>query len=252
LLAVIAGAALLGLAWLAPAYATDEEDALYASRGPAYDLVLTDPASPSGAEPSTPALLTVVDKRHALPANAAPSDLVTLASEYVAPGFEGAQLRREAASALGRMLEAAQAAGHDLRVRSAYRSYETQVDTYAYWVATLGATEANRVSAKPGHSEHQLGTTVDLTTPELDWALSESLADTTAGRWLLVHATSYGFALSYPPRSEAITGYASEPWHYRYVGTATARAWARSGLTLGAYLAQLQRTRSLGQRSSTQ
>ncbi|MEZ4501243.1 MAG: M15 family metallopeptidase [Dehalococcoidia bacterium] len=250
--ALAGGFAVLLVAALVPARAHAEDDALFASRGPSY--------GPSGAvstidinlPTSTPPLLTVVDKRHALDRTAAPSDLVVLPETYVVPGFGTQQLRAEAASALRSMLDAAHAAGHDLRVRSSYRSYETQVDTYAYWVSTLGQTEANRISAKPGHSEHQLGTTADLTVPELDWQLSESLADTSAGRWLLVHATSYGFALSYPPRTEAITGYASEPWHYRYVGRSTAEAWAKSGLTLGVYLAQLGGSRSLGQRSSLQ
>jgi len=245
---VVLGAvtALVMIGWLAPARVSGEDEGVDSPTRTSATL------APALVEPSTPPLLAVVDKRHALDAAAAPTDLVQLDARLVVPNFEGLLLRREAASALAQLLDAAREAGHDLRVRSAYRSYDTQVDTYAYWVASLGEVEANRVSARPGHSEHQLGTTVDLTTPQLDWALSDSLAETSAGRWLLVHAATYGFALSYPPRSEALTGYASEPWHYRYIGRSEARLWAKSGLTLGAYLQRLEPLQRLGQGSSTQ
>ena len=32
------------------------------------------------------------------------------------------------------------------------------------------------------------------------------------------HAQNYGFVLRYPQDGEDITGYAYEPWHFRYVG----------------------------------
>lgn len=182
--------------------------------------------------------LTPVDKQHAIPTRGEPDDLVTLDGRLVAPGFEGQRLRFEAARALERLVAAGLSEGYDFRARSTFRSYDTQVQTYAYWVALMGEAEASRVSAVPGHSEHQLGTTVDLTTSEVGWELSERLDLTRAGRWLLTHAWRFGFALSYPRDAEATTGYVHEPWHYRYIGVAEARRWADSGLTLGVYLEQ--------------
>ena len=44
-----------------------------------------------------------------------------------------------------------------MRVVSGYRSYADQQYTYNYWVQQLGEAEADRVSARPGKSEHQLG-----------------------------------------------------------------------------------------------
>jgi D-alanyl-D-alanine carboxypeptidase len=54
------------------------------------------------------------------------------------------------------------------------------------------------------------------------------------------NAHLYGFALSYPAGAEPVTGYAYEPWHWRYIGTDHAAAWKASGLTLVEYLRRVQ------------
>jgi D-alanyl-D-alanine carboxypeptidase len=136
------------------------------------------------------------------------------------------------------MLSDAFDAGHDVYVRSAYRSYAEQERTFAYWLSALGEAEARRVSAEPGHSEHQLGTAADLTSADTGYDLNEAFGETSAGRWLAENAYRYGFALSYPAGTEAVTGYAYEPWHYRYIGLVHAAAWRSSGLTLVEYLRQ--------------
>jgi D-alanyl-D-alanine carboxypeptidase len=164
-----------------------------------------------------------------------PPDLVAIGPGYIVPGFAGS-LRAEANQALKQMLSAAYDAGNDIYARSAYRSYSEQASTFAYWVSVLGEAEARRVSAEPGHSEHQLGTTADLTDASVGYQLVESFAGTASGQWLTANAYRYGFALSYPAGAEAVTGYAYEPWHWRYIGVDAAAAWQASGLPLVQYL----------------
>lgn len=179
-------------------------------------------------------LLRPVGKDSALPQDYEPSDLVVLPPQYTASA--SLRLRREAAQALTRMLADAEAAGLRIVVSSAYRSYGEQQTTHAYWVSRLGQQEADRISARPGHSEHQLGTAVDLTSPRVGGALTESFGTSPEGRWLQEHAARYGFVMSYPEGKEAVTGYAYEPWHWRYVGAEVAQAVAESGLTLSEWL----------------
>ncbi len=193
---------------------------------------------PANAPPAANlTILSPVDKDHALPADYVPPGLAAIPGAYLAPGFSG-ELRQEAVDALVRMLDDADTAGHDIRARSAYRSYATQESTFNYWVGVLGYDAAVRVSAIAGHSEHQLGTTADLTSPEVGWDLLESFGQTAAGQWLAANAHDYGFALSYPAGAEATTGYSYEPWHFRYIGTTEAQEWNASGLTLNQYLLQ--------------
>ncbi|WP_322796772.1 M15 family metallopeptidase [Tepidiforma sp.] len=178
-------------------------------------------------------ILAPVDKVHRLPADCVPPDLVQLPASASAGGAQ--YLRREAADALLAMFDAAREDGFELRVNSAYRSYETQAATYNYWVQVNGQAYADRTSARPGHSEHQLGTAADVGARGL---FLEDFAGTPEADWLAENAWKFGFVVSYPDGKEHITGYAYEPWHVRYVGRDVAEAVHRSGLTLREYLLQ--------------
>lgn len=195
----------------------------------------TPPVDPGGDYTS---ILQLVDKQHGLPSTYVPDQLTDILEGYVVPGFSGS-LRYEAWLNLVQMLDAADAEGYDIRARSAYRSYEEQQTTFQYWVDTLGYEEATRVSAMPGFSEHQTGLAVDLTAESVGWDLTEAFGATAEGQWLAAHATDYGFALSYPACCEAVTGYAYEPWHFRFIGDA-ATEFAASGLALNQFLAGRQ------------
>ena len=200
------------------------------------------PQAPPLLEVSAPSdrdLLRPVSKRHALGEGYQPPDLVTLPASLVAPGYPERQLRREAAGALAAMVAAAARDGLELRVVSAYRSYSEQVVVHQRLAERAGDAEASRRSAPPGHSEHQLGTTVDISGRSAQWRLTRRLGEMPEGRWLAARAYEYGFALSYPEGAEAVTGYLYEPWHLRYIGRGHAARWHESGLTLVEYLEAL-------------
>ena len=129
----------------------------------------------------------------------------------------GHQVRPEVSVMLDALFDDAAAAGRPgLYVKSAYRSYAEQQATYDYWVRTVGRARADVISAKPGHSEHQLGLAVDLGGPNCTgWAC---FGDTPEGRWVAAHAHEYGFIIRYPEGGTSVTGYEFEPWHLRYVG----------------------------------
>lgn len=128
------------------------------------------------------------------------------------------RLREEAAAALEELIAAARKAGHRLEVVSAYRSYDLQRSNYLSKLRRSGFDQ--KTVAKPGHSEHQLGTAVDLTGADDVHLLRQSFGETPEGHWLLEHAPDFGFAISYTEANEPLTGYAYEPWHYRYYGAA--------------------------------
>ncbi len=170
-------------------------------------------------------LTVVVNKKHKLPSNYAPT-LVSVA---------GGQMRPEAADPMQKLLDAASAAGASMNIISSYRSYNTQVSTYQYWVDTQGQVQADRESARPGHSEHQTGLTADLGNPDGTCRLLACFGSGAAGSWLANNAHKYGFIIRYPQNKESLTGYIYEPWHIRYLGTDIATAVYNSGLTLDQY-----------------
>lgn len=162
---------------------------------------------------SDPDLLRTVDKRRSLKADYAPIDLIPLRQfpelSLTRPDL---QLREIVLPDLLAMVSAAAREGIELTIGSAYRSYLYQQKVFTYYTEKNGLEAANRFSAKPGESQHQLGTVIDFS------PINQSFAETEASRWLLRNAGRYGFSLSYPEGKESDTGYIYEPWHYRYLG----------------------------------
>ncbi len=211
----------------------------------------------------------------ALSAGWEPDDLVELPSLRPITGREcshrGAQcLRVAAATALVSMLDAMRRDRVSGSIHSTYRSYDVQCMVFRNWAYDdgRGFCRAATGSALPGHSQHQLGTTLDLLS--VAWksqnrGLSAEFGCSPAGRWLAAHAEEHGFVLPYPlhvdyregasacsasvhSAMDPRTGYSYEPWHLRFIGPALVRefaqARARSGesspgeLTLDQWLRQ--------------
>src|ERR671912_947357 len=185
-------------------------------------------------------LEVLVDRSHSLPPDYVPKDLVPL-RDYGISTMGSETLRREAAEHLGRLVQDAAVDGEMLTVASAYRSYEEQQRSYRSLKRILGA-DAGRLSATPGHSQHQLGTTVDFTNAAAGYKLGVRFARTSASRWLEHHAGQYGFVLGYPRGEEERTGYRWEPWHYRYVGVQDAERIEDSGQSLQEFLESVETT----------
>ena len=199
-------------------------------------VVETTKPTPSVAEPASKwpvtytsseasSITVVVNKKHKLPSTYVP-DLTEVT---------GGQMRPDAAQAITSQLFKANEAGVGMKIISSYRSYSTQVTTYQKWVNQQGQAEADRSSARPGHSEHQTGLAVDLGNPDGSCNLLECFGSGAQGIWLANNAHTYGFIIRYPDGKESLTGYQYEPWHIRYVGVDIATAIYQSGQTLDQY-----------------
>lgn len=178
----------------------------------------------------------LVNKEFSLPRDYVPADLtepnILFPFEYA---DEKKLLRKEAASAIEALFEAAANEGLRLYGISGYRSYDRQKSIYDTNVATRGEEETNRYSAMPGHSEHQTGLAMDVSTPSIDFHLDSGFAATPEGKWLADNAHRYGFIVRYPKDKADITGYSYEPWHIRYVGIPLATKLYNENLTLEEY-----------------
>lgn len=186
--------------------------------GPDADLDLT---AHSTTDPASP--WVVVNKRTPLDPVGYEPELTTVRGYLVRP---------DAAGDLTALLDAADADGVHLTLRSAYRGYPKQAAVYEGWVAQLGSAQADEVSARPGHSEHQTGIAVDVggsTRPECDF--EPCFGDTVEGRWVAGHAAEFGFVVRYTPGNSAVTGYAPESWHLRWVGRELAAYLRATGVT---------------------
>ncbi len=183
-------------------------------------------------------LLILINKQNAVDQAYKPDDLTSIKYYASNRSEAGRYMREEAAEQFHKLVEAAAAEGYELVMTTAYRSYGFQQTLWNNYVASEGEAAASRFSAKPGQSEHQSGLAVDVSTPSVDYALTESFGKADEGIWLAQNAHRFGFIIRFPEGKEDITGYLYEPWHIRYVGEPVAAEIYAKELTLEEYLGQ--------------
>jgi len=183
---------------------------------------------PARVAPAGDGRWTVLDTAHGLPATFRPDDLVPAREA----GFDDDRpLRAVLVPDLRALLAAAEADGVALELQSAFRDHAYQARTFAHWVAVDGYEKALATSARAGHSEHQLGTAIDLRSAggPAPWDLDD-WATTPEGAWMAANGWRFGFVLSYPSGAEDRSCYAYEPWHWRWVGRDVAARVQERGL----------------------
>lgn len=178
-------------------------------------------------------LLTIITRQYPVSSDYVPADLVPLSNYfpyYVTVGYD-TYIRQEVVEPLQNMInDMYKIDGLAPTILSGYRSYYSQVLARQKWEREY-PDRADQLSAPPGTSEHQLGTTVDFGSPMLNNKFHTNFSRTPEGKWLSEHAHTYGFTLSYPMGSFAVTRFDYEPWHFRYVGADLATWLHNTGTT---------------------
>lgn len=172
----------------------------------------------------------LINRQHSISQRYVPSDLQKVMVNGISQ-----EMRREAALALEQLFEAAKEAGVPLASVSGYRSYSKQATIYQRKVDSIGVKAADRISARPGTSEHQLGLAMDVAKKGSS-QLNTGFAKTPQGQWVYENAHRFGFIIRYLEGYEDVTGYSYEPWHIRYVGVEYATAIHQSGLPMELYM----------------
>ena len=179
-------------------------------------------------------LMVLINKYHGSVPNYEPIDMVPI--DPAMATWDDLEMKSEAYDAYLEMYEDAKEEGFDLKICSAYRSYETQKELYNNALANYDPEFAHMYSAYPGRSEHHTGYAIDITSASMGWSLTQDFADYPDGKWLDEHCQDYGFILRYLKGAEDITGYMYEPWHFRYVGKEAAKEIMEKGITFEEYL----------------
>ncbi|MFJ8219738.1 D-alanyl-D-alanine carboxypeptidase family protein [Bacillus cereus] len=178
----------------------------------------------------------VVNKHRKLPSNYRPNDLIVPNVKFSFDEIlEKNYMRKESAIALEKLFFLAKQDGIVLHAISGFRSEKYQKSVYRRNVETQGQLQADKVSAKPGHSEHQTGLTMDVSADSVNNTLETQFANTAEGTWLKNNAHRAGFIIRYLKGKEHITGYSYEPWHIRYVGEIAKDIYEKN-ITLEEYL----------------
>lgn len=153
----------------------------------------------------------LVNKYRYLNSSFEPDNLVSISKEYT--NGEEFFANKTAVNALVQMIKSAKLDNMDIVVNSAYRSYDEQEEIIEFYRKWYGDNYVNNYVAKAGYSEHQTGLAFDI------GSLHENVfVNSKEYEWVQENAYKYGFIPRFSKRGETITGFRSEPWHYRYVG----------------------------------
>lgn len=176
---------------------------------------------------------TLVDPMRAVPEQYEPPDLVPASEAGYSAEY---RIRALVVEDLAGLRNALIAEGlPEVALLAGYRSIADQQRLFDARVAELGAEAAREGTARGGHSEHHLGTTIDVR-PIGQTDVDQEFGQTPTGQWLAEHSWEHGFVLSYPAGAEDVTCYKYEPWHLRYLGRDLAGRVHASGLALREYL----------------
>lgn len=229
-LAVVAAAALCDEPAVQAALAARDDEAVVeaAGGGESFRAAVIAGAAPCISLSDPARRWVVVDKLRPLsPLDYEPANLGSLSQ---VTSLNGGHLRQDADAALSALGAGAAAAGvGDVAVLSSYRSYRTQVSTYAQHVDDEGQAVADAGSARPGYSEHQTGLALDMVACGRGCGGLDDFGATAQGQWVAQHAWEYGFIVRYEDGYMGVTGYESEPWHLRFIGPALAKAYHDGG-----------------------
>lgn len=244
-------ALLLLLALMLPAAAEEEEDWLFVDLS--GDMVVTYNAVkwdfPVDIADMEPDLVYMVNKSMFLDEDFTPKNLVKMKSiklDKAGNNTNGGvrqvdgtwQLRKECAEALVQLCDAARAEGHELYLKSGYRSYYKQAVMYENRVKKYGYDDG--WVTKPGASDHQTGLGCDVVPKNwTDRGMNEDMAEEPETQWMAENCARFGFILRYPADKEDITEINYEPWHLRYVGVPAATYIMDNGLCLEEFYDQL-------------
>ena len=179
---------------------------------------------------------TLIDSIYRLPRASMPPPRLVSTDRANVRGNE--KVRDFVIADLKALVRAARMDNARLKVVSGYRGWSEQKWLYDREVENLGVEQGRMSVARPGHSEHHLGTTIDFGSPDDNKATwnHDDWAQTRAGGWLRQNSWRFGFVLSYPKGKTDVTCYKYEPWHYRYVGREMAAELRGTSLTLREYL----------------
>lgn len=180
---------------------------------------------------SNSSLLRIVSPARRIDAGYVPANLTV----PDVPMYQTQMLRSDAAEALEEMFAAAAADGYDLYLISGYRSYDYQTGLWDYYSDYYGSDYTERMDARPGGSEHQLGLSVDIGTTDNVCRLDVCFGDTGAFAWLQNNSYKYGYIERYPADGEEATGIMYSPWSFRYTGRETAEKLYSAGQTMEEY-----------------
>lgn len=161
-------------------------------------------------------VLMLVNRLYGLNKDYEVDDIVDVPVKYA---YSGKKLSNVLMNDLMSLCDDASLNGFTLVVSDGYRSYSDQEKLYNSYVSSSGRSEADKIVARPGHSEYETGLSLDLVPYNKYYDVPKSSEEYI---WLKNNAYKYGFIFRFEQEKENLTGFREYTWRLRYVGVEAA------------------------------
>ena len=175
--------------------------------------------------------LMLVNRLYGLSPDYEVIDVVNFPVKYA---YNGKKLRNILMEDLMELCDAASEEGYTFVVSDGYRSYKDQEKLYNSYANSNGMHEADKVVARPGHSEYETGLSLDLVPYNKSYDSPKSSEEYI---WLRDNAYKYGFIFRFDADKEYLTGFREYTWRLRYVGKSAASKIYNENLCFEEYYA---------------
>ena len=156
--------------------------------------------------------LMLVNRLYGLDKEYEVSDVVNIPTKYA---YASKKISESILNNIIELCEAAKEEGFTFVVSDGYRSYKDQEKLYNSYANSSGKSEADKVVARPGHSEYETGLSFDLVPYNKNYSDPKTSEEY---NWLKDNAYKYGFIFRFPKDKEYLTGFREYTWRLRYVG----------------------------------
>lgn len=175
--------------------------------------------------------LMLVNRLYGLNKEYAPEDIENLSLSI---SYSGNKISRSIIENINDLINAGKQNNYTFVVSQGYRSYEDQEKIYNSMSNSIGQSEADKVAARPGHSEYQTGLSFDLQPYN---KVFENAFESEEYNWLKENAYKHGFILRLTKEGEEITKFKPSAWRLRYVGEEVAQKIYEENITFEEYYA---------------
>lgn len=177
--------------------------------------------------------LMLVNRIYGLKSDYEPKDIVSVSSQYA---LSGVKISESIMENIINMINDAKSEGYTFVLSDGYRSYKEQEKIFNQYKDNWGIEEADRLVARPGHSEYQTGLSFDI----VPYYYVESVDDVKKSKeylWLRDNAHNYGFIFRFEENKKDLTGFNAYTWRLRYVGEDAAALIKSEGICYEEYYA---------------
>jgi len=175
--------------------------------------------------------LILVNRIYGLPSDYEVKDIVNVSVKYA---YNNVKISESILEYIENMIDDAKEEGLNLILSDGYRSNKEQTQLYNKYKDAYGIKDADKVVARPYHSEYETGISFNIVPYN---KVYNNPKESDEYKWLDDNAHKYGFIFRLKDDKVKLTGFEASTWKLRYVGVDAANVIKNENLCFEEYYA---------------